>query len=288
MNNLCNIKNNNIHNLNDLYKNLSKKARGLEKFQNLFKTTKIGKIKIKNKELIIKKEFLKENFIFINFLYKIFNLNVNEYDFYKKYTNKINKYHFQNNIQLPIKYKICNKKYSIYVFNKIETDLNHKFISKLNYADFNNVLLQIVYIMFFVNHILKVFHNDVSQINRLRNFMVNKNKKPYYLKINDEHKIKINNYRVILIDFGLFHKEIGFKTKLFYRKMEIKYIYFFQIYSELLLCIYLLFNNYNKTTKINFKKLYLYFFDKIKIKNLYHFDKCILDNILDLDSKLLY
>jgi hypothetical protein len=274
--NLCKLKNSNIKNLE-----YSNKNKIIERFLNLFKITKIGYIKIKNKKYIIKKELFLNNYFLIKFIYNLINFEVSEYNFYKYYKNKIIKYKFNKNIQIPIEYNIC-KNFNIYLFKILDFDLNNKFLNKLNKKNFNNILNQIIMIIYFINHKLNIFHNDISNINNLRNFMINKINNSYNLVL-DNKKIKVKNYQLILIDFGLYNKTIGFKTIFFYNKQTIKYFYNFNIKSELFLVYYLLLINYNK--KINFKKLYLQFYNKINICNndkinLKNFDKYIFQTLL--------
>jgi hypothetical protein len=290
---LCKIKNSNIYNLDFSNKNVL-----LERFFNKFKVTDIGTIKILNKNYVVKREFFTKNFYLLNILYKLLNLDVNEYKFYKHFEKKIKKYKFQKNIQLPIEYNIC-KKFNIYLFKKLDIDLNNSFIKNINKNDFLNIFKQTIFITYFINHILGFFHNDISQLNNVRNLMINKidNKSSYYLKI-DNLKTKVKKYQVIMIDFGLYSKTFGFKGHIFYNKKSVRYFYSFPILSEVFIILYLLLKNYvmlkhkkNKKLckKIDFLQLYLYFYNKIKITknkktNLKNFDKCILENINDVFS----
>lgn len=259
----------------------------LEDILNIFKTTKIGYIKIKNTKYVLKKEFFVKNFPLLSSIYNIFNFNIDEYAFYKKYKNKIIKNKFDKNIQLPYKYRLC-KTYSIYIFIKIDYNLNSFFLKKLNKINFNNILIQSIYIIYFVNHILNVFHNDLHQDDKIRNFMINNNKiKNHKMKI---YKIEINikKYNVVLIDFGLFSKNLGLKNILFYNTKSIKYLYFFEIKSELLIVLYIFLINYYLKKNINFKELYLFFYNKITKKNLISFDKEIINHIQDIDNIISY
>jgi hypothetical protein len=254
--NLCNLKiNKKIDTINP------DQIKFIEDILNIFKITEIGYVKIKHKKYILKKEFFVVNFPLLSKIYDFFNLNINEYDFYKKYEKKIIKYNFTNSIQIPIKYKIC-KTYNIYIFKKNDYDLTSNFLKKQSHKQFNDILQQTIKIMYFLNHTLKVFHNDIHQGNKLRNFMVNKRK-------------------VVLIDFGLYGStnKIGQKNNLFYNLKTIKYFYIFTIRSELLIVLYMFLINYYTKKDINFKKLYLYFYDKIKNKTLKDLDKCILKNV---------
>jgi len=259
----------------------------LEDILNIFKITKIGYIKIKNTKYVLKKEFFVKNYTLLSSIYNILKFNIDEYTFYKKYENKIIKNNFDKNIQLPYKYKLC-KLYNIYIFTKIDYNLNSLFLKKLNKINFNNILIQSIYIIYFVNHILNVFHNDLHQDDKIRNFMINNNKiKNHKIKIYKD-EINIKKYNIVLIDFGLFSKNLGLKNILFYNTKSIKYLYFFEIKSELLIILYIFLINYYLKKNINFKKLYLYFYNNINKKDLKSFDKKIINCIQDIDNIISY
>lgn len=73
--------------------------------------------------------------------------DVNEYNFYSKFNNKIKKNNFDKNIQIPIKYKICST-FNVYIFKKIDYDLNNTFLKKINKNNFYNILNQSIFIIF--------------------------------------------------------------------------------------------------------------------------------------------
>jgi hypothetical protein len=277
MNNLklCNLNFNN--NINPDEKKI------LEDILNIFKITKVGYIKIKNNKYFLKKEFFVKKYQLLSGIYNILNFNIDEYSFYKKYENKIIKNNFDKNIQLPYKYKLC-KSYNIYIFTKIDYNLNSVFLKKLNKINFNNILIQSIYIIYFLNNILNIFHNDLHQNNKIRNFMINNNKSKNHKIQIYKNELKIKKYNVVLIDFGLFSKKIGFKNILFYNTKTIKYFYIFEIKSELLIVLYIFLINYYLKWDINFKKLYLYFYNKISKKDLKTLDKEIVNSINVIDN----
>jgi len=281
MKDICKL---NFSNLQKINTN-SNQSKVLESILDIFKITDIGIIKIDSKDYVLKREFFTIHFPILDKIYKFLKFEVNENIFYKKFEKNIVKYNFNKNIQLPIKYKIC-KKFNIYLFKKIQYNLNNTFLKRLNKNTFNNILIQSTFIIYFLNHKLNIYHNDISQVNKLRNFMINKNNKKTYLKL-DNQKIEIKDYNVIIIDFGLFSKDFGFKNNLFYYKKNIKYLYLFEIKSELLIVIYLFLINYYHKKEINFKKLYLYIYNNIKNKSLKEFDKFIFENINSIDKILI-
>ena len=267
MDNICKL---NFNDKTKMVSNNPNESKLLETFFDVFKTTKVGIIKLDNKEYLLKKEYFIKNFPLLVNIYKFLKLDVHEYKFYKKYEKIIKKSNFKNNIQLPIKYKIC-KKVSVYIFEKIDTNLNSVFLKTLPIPVFNKILHKALSIIYYINHTLHIFHNDLYQNNKPRNFMVNKLK---------------SNYRVILIDFGLFSNELGIKNQFFYKTKGIKYGYKFMIKSELLIVLYTFLINYYKNLNINFRDLYLYFYNKLKIYNLKEFDTIIYKNIKNMDEIL--
>lgn len=274
-------------NFNNEINNNPDEKKILEDIFNIFKKTKIGYIKIKNSKYVLKKEFFVKNYPLLSSIYNILNFNIDEYTFYKKYENKIIKNNFDKNIQLPYKYKLCES-YNIYIFTKIDYNLNSVFLKKINKIIFNNILIQSIYIIYFINHLLNVFHNDLHQNDKIRNFMINKNQNKNHKIELYKNEIKITKYNVILIDFGLFSKNLRFKNILFYDTKSIKYLYFFEIKSELLIVLYIFLINYYSKKNINFKNLYLYFYNNITKKDLKSFDKKILNSIQYIDNIISY
>ena len=267
MDNICKLK---FNNKTKMVSNNPNESKLLETFFDVFKTTKVGIIKLDNKEYLLKKEYFIKKFPLLINIYKFLKLDVHEYKFYKKYENIIKRSNYRKNIQLPIKYKIC-KDSSIYIFEKIDTNLNSFFLKTLPIPVFNKILHKTLSIIYYINHTLHIFHNDLYQNNKPRNFMVNKLK---------------SNYRVILIDFGLFSNELGIKNQFFYKTKGIKYGYKFMIKSELLIVLYTFLINYYKNLNINFRELYLYFYNKLKIYNLKEFDTVIYKSIKNIDEIL--
>lgn len=278
--NICNI------NLNKLTipKDNPNESKTLEQILDILKVTKVGFIKIKGKDFLVKKEYFYKNFL-LNIIYKIFEINIHEYQFYKKYEKKINENKLIDFIQFPIEYKICPK-FKIYIFSKLDYNLNSFFLKKLNYSTFSNIFQQIITVTYFLNNKLKVFHNDLHQDDKLRNFMVKKNKDLKKKLSYDNINIPINKYIVVMIDFGTYNKNLGFKNNLFYRTKSIKYFYNFEIKSELLIIFYVILINYYSKKDISFKDLYIIFYNKCKKKTLKDLDNEILNYTMNNNNFL--
>ena len=136
MDNICKLK---FNNKTKMVSNNPNESKLLETFFDVFKTTKVGIIKLDNKEYLLKKEYFIKKFPLLINIYKFLKLDVHEYKFYKKYENIIKRSNYRKNIQLPIKYKIC-KDSSIYIFEKIDTNLNSFFLKTLHIPVFNKIL----------------------------------------------------------------------------------------------------------------------------------------------------
>jgi hypothetical protein len=228
----------------------------------------VGIIKIKNKKYIIKKE-------------KFENEGM-EYKFFRKYKQRIIKDNFDNFIQIPIEYKKCfETNENIYLFKKLEGDINRSFIKSLSKKNSENILGQLLLIFYYINHKLKIYHNDIFSLRdtlKLNNLMYSKSKNIDKIDI-DDMSINILQYYVTIIDFEYFSKKKGYKINYFYVIFSNLLNYKFIFKSEL----FLLFIAYvfNSTDKFNFfyiKYSYIYFLDKSISNNIKDFDKSIFLN----------
>jgi len=174
----------------------------------------VGIIKINDKKYIIKKE-------------KFENEGM-EYIFFRKYDEKIKKDNFDNFIQIPILYKKCFEvKENVCIFKKLGGDINRTFIKSLSKKNSENILGQLLLIFYYINHKLKIYHNDIFSLRdtlKLNNLMYSINNDKSISKINiDDMSINILKYHVTIIDFEHFSN-----------KKEYKINYFYTIFSNLL------------------------------------------------------
>ncbi len=243
-----------------------------EKMFNIFKPTNTRIIEINKKKYVIKKELTKDIKPILKKIYKYLDITINESVFYKKYKNIIKKSNFNKKIQIPIKYNVCDG-FNIYLFEKLKANLNSHILRRLNEKKFINLLSQTISTIYFINHKLKIFHNDLHEDDKIRNIMIDNKGNP------------------VVIDFGLFDKKLGFKNRNFYKIKSIQYgsKFKFRLKSELFIVLYIFLINYYRKENINIVNLYRFFYDSIptkKIKSLENFDKNILLNVRKIRSIL--
>ena len=218
------------------------------------------------------------------YLLKIEDYNTNlknmyEYQFYIKNYDKIKLDKFDNIIQIPIKYKICKKKNTInYMFSLLDSDVTHDFLHKLNKKNVINIIKQSLLALYYINHILHYYHNDIVTVRRkyqLNNIMYIKNNKKKILKI-DDLSITIEKYRAVIIDFGIASKTPNYKLTYFYNILSIVVLYKFKYISELFLLFISFYYTYTNSLNIyEIKKFYIYFENKMKGNSVKDFDKSI-------------
>ena len=225
----------------------------IEKLLSVFKTTEIGYITINNTEYIIKKEYNTDYIPALERIYRMLRITISEYGFYKKYERRIKEEGYKEHIQVPYYYTKC-KKYNIYIFSKLEYDLNSIYLKRIKEKGFKRILKDTLGTVNYLNNNLGVYHNDLHQDGKIRNIMIKNNK-------------------IVIIDFGLYSDKLGIKNNNFYNIKSIKYIYNFKIRSELLIIFYTLLINYYKTD-IDFLEIYKRIYKEGCTVNM--FDKCLL------------
>ena len=142
----------------------------------------------------------------------IFQTNDNRIIKSKKYVNKNNETKYikyikqiqDNNIKQLfvniVEVKQCNK-YMYYLMENYDYDVNKKFLLTLNKENQKNLLLQILLGIYYLNHELKIYHNDLYHRDTIRNVMCNKIDKKIYIKY-ENFNIICENYLCKIIDFG--------------------------------------------------------------------------------------
>ncbi len=238
----------------------------------------IGILTIKNKKYFIR--ILKK--LVNNYIFK-------EYIFYKKYLKKILLDGLEKNINIPFKIIECKKenKY-IMLFNTISYDYDGKYIiSKLFYNEWLDYTIQICLLVYYLNHILHIYHNDIGVNGTLRNIMIQENNKPFEIFIG-KYKYKINNNYIILIDFEFSSDKPEYMTKNFYFSKYIKntYKYISEVFVVFYLSYKIFFNIYDQWTE-NYNDMYNNFLKEIKNPNatLEDFDNNIIDSLFLLKKK---
>ena len=256
------------------------------------KPRNIGFTKIDKKEYILKTEDVLGSLS-----------QMSEYVFYKKTYKKIYENKLNLNLQVPIEYKICKNAYSeknkskktriYYLFYVLKGDLTRKFVETLSMKNMINMYEQYLLSLFFLNHELGYFHNDLFtnykfledfSIYNLNNLMYmnnpNKGKKTGNLIKVDKFKLKVLDYRAVIIDFGLaskFPNNYNYKLKLFYGSLSFRLFYRFKYYSEVFLLFVLLYHTYKGNFRLfHIKNFYQFFESKMfGEQSLIEFDRAV-------------
>jgi hypothetical protein len=131
------------------------------------------------KDVVVKKEMCDEN-----------NISC-EYNFFIKYSNNIKKAHFDKFILLPVdEIKKCEDsikgKWFIYTFEKLNWDYNSEYIKKINFSQWLNYTIEICLIVYYLNNVLGIYHNDLCYKNDIRNIMIK--------KTNTKNKISVGSF----------------------------------------------------------------------------------------------
>lgn len=131
-----------------------------------------------------------------------------------------------------IEIKRCNQD-TYYLMNKYDIDINRKFLLRLSTTDQLNILTQILFGIYYLNHVLHLYHNDLYFNNNIRNVMCNKIDNKVNIKY-DKFNIVCENYIIKLIDFGWTENKPAFRTTEYHDK------YFRKLHtvSELVLFTY--------------------------------------------------
>lgn len=238
----------------------------------------VDNFNLNGKDVVVKKEMYDKN-----------NVS-NEYNFLKKYSNIIKNDHYDEFILLPFEeIKNCNdidKKthWHIYIFNKLNCDYNNEYIQKINFKQWLKYTLEICLVLYYLNNILGIYHNDLCFKNNIRNIMIKKN--------TNEHKIKVSNFEIninedhpVIIDFGQQSTEPKLRTYNFYNNKYVKRSGF-KFISEVFIIYYYSFKLYFKFDDYwDTKYDSLYFTLQSKSSSLKNFDSNIINNLMEIYNK---
>jgi hypothetical protein len=250
---------------------------------NRLKPRNIGTTTIGGKEYILKKE--------------ISSTTTPELDFYEKNEKKIKKDKMDPFMQVPIMSKKCENNQILYLFHKLDGDVNRKFVNVLSKEDKINVFEQTILIIFYLNHTLKYYHNDLTSFREFYNFFrsnnimhVKNNNPKLYLKV-DKFKVKVGHYKSVVIDFGLASHKHGLALPLLYNSLEFFLKKPIRFKSEIFLFFLVYYAMYNREFNILLiQYCYNYFEEKTrgweikkkKTAQLIDFDRIIYKNFKNL------
>jgi hypothetical protein len=212
-----------------------------------------------------------------------------DYIFYKKYSNKITSDGLEKNINIPFKIIECdNEKKNIMFFNIISYDYNQKYvISKLFYKEWLDYTIQLCLLVYYLNHVLYIFHNDLVVKGDLQNQMIQENNKPFEIKV-ENFKYQVNNNYIVLIDFEFASNKPGHMTKNFYFNEYIKSTH--KYISEVFIVFYIsykIFFNIDDKYADKYDKIYNDFIKEMNNPNatLKDFDNHIINSLFLLRKK---
>jgi len=257
------------------YSNLSEITCDFDFFTNNLTKNKdkfVQLIQIDNSEYVIKKELFVKS-----------NDELPEYNFIVKHSSQIAKSNFYEFILLPVKTLNCVNS-ELYVYPKLSYDYNNNIITKLSFCNWICYTLELCLTMYYLNNILKIFHNDLCYRNELRNIMIKTNKNKIEIKISN-WKYCTNNDHVVLIDFGLCSdkpekRTLNFYVNKFKKKTNYKYI------SEVFVVYYYSFKTYFKFDDYWDEKYdSLYESIESKSSSLKEFDSNIINFLFELYEK---
>ena len=237
----------------------------------------VDNFNLTGKDVVVKKEMCDEN-----------NIS-NEYNFFIKYSNNIKKAHFDKFILLPVdEIKKCDDtvkgKWFIYIFEKLNWDYNSEYIKKINFTQWLNYTIEICLIVYYLNNVLGIYHNDLCYKNDIRNIMIKKTNTKNKMSVGS-FNFEINGDYPVIIDFGHQSTEPKLRTYKFYNNKHVKrtgikfisevfivYYYSFKLYFK--------FDDYWDTKYDN-----IYFTIQSKSSSLKEFDSNIINNLLEIYSK---
>ncbi len=247
------------------------------------KNIKVDKIYIKNKPYVIKKE-------------NVFDKNIlKEFLFYKNYTDKIKKDKMNKTLNVPIKMLNCESDSKMYVFNYIDSDYTKEYV-ELNIKLYNQWIdytIQLCLNIYYLNHELGVYHNDLCYKGNFRNVMIKYNDKPFNISV-DSFNYQINNNYIVIIDFGHQSKNLGLRTYQFYHNEYKKNKRDYKYESEVFIvfyCSYIFFFKIKDEWIENFDDIYDKFVNEAESEysnkkiNTKDFDFYIIKSLLKLQSE---
>jgi hypothetical protein len=241
----------------------------------------VGVITIKNIKYIVR--ILKK---------LVYNYVIKEYIFYKKYSNKIISDGLEKNISIPFKIIECdNENKYIMFFNNVSYDYNRKYIvTKLFFKEWLDYTIQLCLIVYYLNHELQIFHNDIGVGGNLQNQMIQENNKPFEIKVKN-FKYQVNNNYIVLIDFEFASNKPEYMTKKFYFNDNVKSYH--KYISEVFVVFYIsykIFFNIDDKWANNYDKIYDDFIKEMNNPNatLKDFDNHIINSLFLLEEKIIF
>ena len=254
--------------------NINKLSCGITFSNNLTlqKNTFVDIFDLDNVKFVVKKELYKHKD----------KIDLPEYIFHSKFDSKIKKTCFKNFILMPEKILDCPPNSIIYKYPKLNYDYDKIIIEKLSLDIWINYTIELCMVIYYLNHKLKIFHNDLIFKNNYRNIMIDYNEDLVEIEISKfKYLTKLNH--IVIIDFGQSSVKPKLRTLNFYynkyKKNNIKYKYI----SEVFIMYYYFYKFHNKIDDYwdeKYDKLYNDF--EINTTSLEEFDDKIIKSLFEL------
>lgn len=217
----------NINNVNKLSCGIT-----FKKNLTLQKNTFVDIFDLDNNKFVIKKELYKNKF------------ELQEYMFHKKFDSEIKNTCFKYFILIPEKIIDC-KNSMIYKYPKLNYDYDKTIIEKISINMWINYTIELCMTIYYLNHKLGIFHNDLIFKNNFRNIMIDYNEDLIDIEINS-FKYSTNSNHIVIIDFGQSSSKPKLRTLNFYynkyKKTNTEYKYI----SEVFIMYYYFYKFHNK------------------------------------------
>ena len=255
-------------------KNINKLSCGITFSKNLTlqKNTFVDIFNLDNVQFVVKKEIYKNRD----------KTNLPEYIFHSKFDSEIKKTSFKNFIMIPEKILDCLPNSVIYKYPKLNYDYDKTIIEKLQLGKWIDYTIELCMVLYYLNHELKIFHNDLIFKNNFRNIMIDYNENLVEIEISEfKYSTKLNH--TVIIDFGQSSIEPKLRTLNFYynkyKKTNIKYKYM----SEVFIMYYYFYKFYNKIDDYWDEKYDMIYNDfETETSSSKEFDNKIIKSLFDL------
>lgn len=259
-------------------KNINNLSCGITFLKNLTlqKNTFVDIFNLDNVKFVIKKE-----------IYKNKDKNdLPEYTFHSKYDLKINKTCFKNFILMPEKILDCPPNSIIYKYPKLNYDYDKTIVEKISIDIWINYTIELCMVIYYLNHNLKIYHNDLIFKNNFRNIMIDYNEDFVEIEIS-KFKYSTSSNHTVIIDFGQSSTEPKLRTLNFYynkyKKVNVKYKYI----SEVFIMYYYFYKFYNKIDDYWDEKYDIIYNDfETGTTSFEEFDDKIIKSLFDLKKKI--
>lgn len=227
-----------------------------------------------DKKFIIKKEIYENK------------TELNEYLFHKKFDSKIKKTFFKNFILIPEKIIDCPPNSVVYKYSKLNYDYDKTIIDRLAFDKWIDYTIEICLTLFYLNHKLKIYHNDLIYKNNYRNIMIDYNQNKTDIEI-DLFKYSTNSNHIVIIDFGHSHYKPKLRTFKFYNNKYKKNVMEYKYISEIFIIYYYFYKFHNRIDDYwdeKYDELYIEF--ETKSTSFENFDSNIIEKLFDIKKSL--